>query len=57
MFPPMSLGAEQMLLRPSLCTHHALIYRSCQHGHRELSLRLAALGAQFRAEARACSVA
>ncbi|MGH3974745.1 MAG: aminoacyl--tRNA ligase-related protein, partial [Pseudonocardiaceae bacterium] len=51
MFPPMSIGAEQMLLRPSLCPHHAVIYRSRRHSHREFPLRLAELGAQFRAEA------
>ena len=51
MFPPMSAGSEQMVLRPSLCPHHALIYRSRQHSHRELPLRLAELGGQFRAEA------
>jgi len=50
MFPPMDFGAEQMLLRPSLCPHHALIYRSRSHSYRELPLRLAELGAQFRAE-------
>lgn len=36
MFPPMGLGAEQVLLRPSLCPHHALIYRSRSHSYREL---------------------
>jgi threonyl-tRNA synthetase len=51
MFPPIDIGAEQMLLRPSLCPHHALIYRSRPHSHRDLPLRLAELGAQFRAEA------
>lgn len=51
MFPPMSIGVEQLLLRPSLCPHHAVIYRSRQHSYRELPLRLAELGAQFRSEA------
>ena len=51
MFPPMNIAAEQMLLRPSLYPHHALIYRSHQHSHRDLPLRLADLGAQFPAEA------
>jgi threonyl-tRNA synthetase len=31
MFPPMRLGAEDVVLRPSLCPHHALIYRSRSH--------------------------
>ncbi len=43
MFPPLDLGSEQLLLRPSLCPHHAVIYRSCQHSYRELPLRLAEL--------------
>ncbi len=50
MFPPMSAGSEQLVLRPSLCPHHALIYRSRQRSHRELPLRLAELGGQFREE-------
>ncbi len=48
MFPPMDLGGEQVLLRPSLCPHHAVIYRS--HSYRELPLRLAELGGMYRSE-------
>ncbi|MFF8914406.1 threonine--tRNA ligase [Streptomyces sp. NPDC015032] len=50
MFPPMDLGAEQVVLRPSLCPHHALIYRSRSHSYRELPLRMAELGAMYRSE-------
>nr|WP_281245688.1 threonine--tRNA ligase [Amycolatopsis marina] len=50
MFPPMELGGEQFVLRPSLCPHHALIYRSRAHSYRELPLRLAELGGMHRAE-------
>ncbi|RZQ62751.1 threonine--tRNA ligase [Amycolatopsis suaedae] len=50
MFPPMDVGGEQLVLRPSLCPHHALIYRSRQHSYRELPVRLAELGGQYRAE-------
>ncbi|MGW2615585.1 threonine--tRNA ligase [Streptomyces sp. NPDC001500] len=50
MFPPMELGAEQVVLRPSLCPHHALIYRSRSHSHRELPLRIAELGGMYRSE-------
>ncbi|MGE5287121.1 MAG: threonine--tRNA ligase [Micromonosporaceae bacterium] len=50
MFPPMDLGGEQVVLRPSLCPHHALIYRSRAHSYRELPLRLAELGAMYRSE-------
>ncbi|GAB2735102.1 threonine--tRNA ligase [Streptomyces bullii] len=50
MFPPMELGAEQVLLRPSLCPHHALIYRSRSHSYRELPYGMAELGGMYRAE-------
>ncbi|MEU7640612.1 threonine--tRNA ligase [Streptomyces sp. NPDC039016] len=50
MFPPMDLGGEQVVLRPSLCPHHALIYRSRSHSYRELPLRLAELGGMYRSE-------
>jgi len=50
MFPPMDLGGEQVVLRPSLCPHHALIYRSRPHSHRELPLRIAEFGGMYRAE-------
>jgi threonyl-tRNA synthetase len=50
MFPPMDLGGEQFVLRPSLCPHHALIFRSRAHSYRELPLRMAELGAMYRAE-------
>jgi threonyl-tRNA synthetase len=50
MFPPMELGRERVVLRPSLCPHHALIYRSRARGHRELPLRIAELGGMYRSE-------
>ncbi|WP_059008239.1 threonine--tRNA ligase [Streptomyces specialis] len=50
MFPAMDLGGEQVVLRPSLCPHHAVIYRSRSRGHRELPLRVAELGGMYRAE-------
>ncbi|MEV3871856.1 threonine--tRNA ligase [Streptomyces sp. NPDC049906] len=50
MFPPMRLGGEQVVLRPSLCPHHALIYRSRSRSYRELPLRLAELGGMYRSE-------
>lgn len=46
----MDLNAEQVALRPSLCPHHALIYRSRARSYRELPLRIAELGGQYRAE-------
>jgi threonyl-tRNA synthetase len=55
MYPPMEVGpsegsGEQVVLRPSLCPHHALLYRSRGRSYRELPLRLAELGGQYRAE-------
>ncbi|MFE5712973.1 threonine--tRNA ligase [Streptomyces sp. NPDC056501] len=50
MFPPMELGGEQFVLRPSLCPHHALVYRSRPHSYRELPLRMAELGGMYRSE-------
>jgi threonyl-tRNA synthetase len=50
MFPPMDVGGEQVVLRPSLCPHHALIYRSRSHTYRDLPLRMAELGDMYRAE-------
>ncbi|WP_083886544.1 threonine--tRNA ligase [Actinoalloteichus spitiensis] len=50
MFPPMDLGGEQVVLRPSLCPHHAVLYRSRSRSHRELPLRIAELGGMFRSE-------
>ncbi|KUN10451.1 threonine--tRNA ligase [Streptomyces yokosukanensis] len=50
MYPPMRLGADEVVLRPSLCPHHALIYRSRPHSYRELPLRIAESGGMHRAE-------
>lgn len=54
MYPPMTIGSdddgEQVVLRPSLCPHHAVIYRSRARSYRELPLRLAELGGQYRSE-------
>ena len=50
MFPPMQFEHEEMVLRPMLCPHHILIYRSGLHSYRELPLRLAEVGTQYRDE-------
>jgi threonyl-tRNA synthetase len=50
MYPPVDQGGEQVVLRPSLCPHHALVYRSRGHSYRELPLRLAELGGMYRLE-------
>jgi threonyl-tRNA synthetase len=54
MYPPMVLGsgidAAEVVLRPSLCPHHAVMYSARARSYRELPLRLAELGGQYRAE-------
>lgn len=50
MFPPMRLGADEIVLRPANCPHHALVYASRQHSYRELPIRLNELAPMFRAE-------
>jgi threonyl-tRNA synthetase len=51
MFPVMAQeGQEPMMLRPSLCPHHAMVFRSRGRSYRELPLRIAELGGMYRAE-------
>ncbi len=54
MFPAMADGnddpAEALMLRPSLCPHHAIVYAAKGRSYRELPLRIAELGGMFRAE-------
>ncbi len=46
----MELGGEQLVLRPSMCPHHAVMFRSRARSYRELPLRMAELGGQYRSE-------
>lgn len=51
MFPPMvEESGEAMMLRPSLCPHHVMVYRARGRSYRDLPLRIAELGGQYRAE-------
>jgi threonyl-tRNA synthetase len=50
MFPPIHDGGAELVLRPSLCPHHALIYRSRGRSYRDLPVRLAEIGGMYRAE-------
>jgi threonyl-tRNA synthetase len=51
MFPPMRMSEDdELVLRPSLCPHHALVFRARGRSYRELPLRIAELGGMFRAE-------
>ncbi len=49
MFPPMALG-DDLVLRPSLCPHHALIFKGRPRSYRDLPLRIAEIGGMYRAE-------
>ncbi|WP_305788260.1 threonine--tRNA ligase [Symbioplanes lichenis] len=50
MFPPIPDGDEELVLRPSLCPHHALMFKARGRSYRELPLRIAELGTMYRAE-------
>jgi threonyl-tRNA synthetase len=50
MFPPMTVGGDELVLRPANCPHHALVYASARRSWRELPVRLSELAAMFRAE-------
>jgi threonyl-tRNA synthetase len=51
MFPAMRMSTDdELALRPTLCPHHALVFRSRGRSYRELPLRIAELGGMYRAE-------
>ncbi len=50
MFPPMKTETEEFVLRPMMCPHHILIYAQKKHSYRELPVRIAELGTQYRYE-------
>jgi len=50
MYPPMELEGEQYYLRPMNCPHHHMIFRQVVKSHRDLPLRLAEPGVDFRKE-------
>jgi threonyl-tRNA synthetase len=50
MFPPMALEHEELVLRPMNCPHHILIYAHKKRSYRELPVRIAELGTQYRYE-------
>lgn len=51
MFPPMTVGNEDLVLRPMNCPHHMMIYKNEKHSYRELPIRIAELGMMHRYEA------
>ena len=46
----MTRRRRALMLRPSLCPHHAMVFRSRGRSYRELPLRIAELGGMYRAE-------
>ncbi len=50
MFPPMTTETEEFVLRPMMCPHHILIYSQKKRSYRELPVRIAELGTQYRYE-------
>ncbi|MGC9962334.1 MAG: threonine--tRNA ligase [Acidimicrobiales bacterium] len=50
MYPPMQVGAEQVVLRPMNCPHHILVYAAEPRTMRDMPVRLAELGTMFRFE-------
>ncbi len=51
MFPIMEREDEQFILRPMLCPHHMMVYKSEMRSYRDLPLRLAEAGGMYRYEA------
>jgi len=50
MYPPMQIDNEELVLRPMLCPHHIMIYKHSQHSYRDLPVRIAEVGKQYRYE-------
>src|SRR6185369_626174 len=52
MFPGLPDGADggELMLRPSLCPHHAMVFASRGRSYRDLPVREAEFGSMFRAE-------
>ena len=51
MYSPLDIDGENYYLRPMNCPHHHLIYLATRHSYRELPLRLAEYGQDYRYEA------
>lgn len=50
MFPAMRVGNEDVVLRPMLCPHHVLVYKSEPRSYRQLPVRIGEIGGQYRNE-------
>jgi len=51
MYSPLDIDGENYYLRPMNCPHHHMIYLATRHSYRELPLRLAEYGQDYRYEA------
>lgn len=51
MFPLMQRDGEEFVLRPMLCPHHMMIYKSEPRSYRDLPIRIAEVGGMYRYEA------
>src|SRR5579872_5384489 len=51
MYSPLDIEGENYYLRPMNCPHHHLIYLATRHSYRELPLRIAEYGQDYRYEA------
>jgi threonyl-tRNA synthetase len=51
MYSPLDIDGENYYLRPMNCPHHHLIYGATRHSYRELPVRLAEYGQDYRYEA------
>ena len=51
MYSPLDIDGENYYLRPMNCPHHHLIYGATRHSYRELPLRIAEYGQDYRYEA------
>ena len=50
MFGGIPDGADELMLRPSLCPHHAMVFAARGRSYRDLPFRVAEIGPMYRAE-------
>ncbi len=50
MYPPMKVDNEELVLKPMNCPHHIMVYKQEQRSYRDLPVRIAELGRQYRYE-------
>ncbi|HKD20858.1 MAG TPA: threonine--tRNA ligase, partial [Rhizomicrobium sp.] len=51
MYSPLDIDGENYYLRPMNCPHHHLIYGATRHSYREMPIRIAEYGQDYRYEA------